>query len=155
MNDQKVRGRLQEATERIHNFKEVEFGYNEKEALEEASRCLQCINPRCVKGCPVNIMIPEFIKAIKEGNIKEAYEVISKSSSLPAVCGRVCPQEKQCEAMCIKGFKGDAISIGSLESYFESFQRNHSSRKKWQESSHYRFRASWPYLCWRPSKSRI
>lgn len=117
MNDQKVKGRLQEADVRVTNFEEVEFGYNDEEALQEASRCLQCINPRCVKGCPVNIMIPEFIKAIKEGNLKEAYEVISRSSSLPAVCGRVCPQEKQCESMCIKGLKGDAISIGSLERY--------------------------------------
>ncbi len=117
MNDQKVRGRLQAAEERIHNFNEVEFGYNDEEALQEASRCLQCINPRCMKGCPVNIAIPEFIKALKEGDVKKAYEVISKSSSLPAVCGRVCPQEKQCECMCVKGLKGDAISIGSLERY--------------------------------------
>ena len=117
MNDEKVKGRLQDAKERVHNFNEVEFGYNDEEALQEASRCLQCVNPRCVKGCPVNIMIPEFIKAIKENNIEEAYAVISRSSSLPAVCGRVCPQEKQCEAMCIKGLKGDAISIGSLERY--------------------------------------
>lgn len=117
MNDQKVRGRLQTAEERIHNFEEVEFGYNEEEALQEASRCLQCMNPRCMKGCPVSISIPEFIKELREGNVKKAYEVISKSSSLPAVCGRVCPQEKQCEAMCIKGLKGDAISIGSLERY--------------------------------------
>ena len=117
MNDKKVVGRLQEADKRIHNFEEVEFGYNEEEALKEASRCLQCINPRCMKGCPVNIAIPEFIKELKEGNVKGAYEVISKSSSLPAVCGRVCPQEKQCESMCVKGLKGDAISIGSLERY--------------------------------------
>ena len=117
MNDQKVKGRLQEASDRVHNFEEVEFGYNDEEALAEASRCLQCVNPRCVKGCPVNIMIPHFIKAIKEGHLEEAYQIISESSSLPAVCGRVCPQEKQCEAMCIKGLKGDAISIGSLERY--------------------------------------
>ena len=117
MNDAKVKGRVQEANVRVNNFEEVELGFNDEEALQEASRCLQCVNPRCVKGCPVNIMIPHFIKAIKEGNLKEAYEVISKSSSLPAVCGRVCPQEKQCEAMCIKGLKGDAISIGSLERY--------------------------------------
>ena len=117
MNDAKVKGRVQEANVRVNIFEEVELGFNDEEALQEASRCLQCVNPRCVKGCPVNIMIPHFIKAIKEGNLKEAYEVISKSSSLPAVCGRVCPQEKQCEAMCIKGLKGDAISIGSLERY--------------------------------------
>ena len=117
MNDEKVKGRLQSPEERVHNFQEVEFGYNDEEALKEASRCLQCVNPRCMTGCPVSISIPEFIKHIKEGDIKAAYEVISKSSSLPAVCGRVCPQEKQCEAKCVKGLKGEAISIGSLERY--------------------------------------
>ena len=117
MNDSKVKGRVQDPSERVKNFKEVELGYNSEEALAEANRCLQCVNPRCMKGCPVSIMIPEFIKCIKENDIKGAYEVISKSSSLPAVCGRVCPQEKQCESMCVKGLKGDAISIGSLERY--------------------------------------
>ena len=117
MNDKKVLGRVQDADKRVTNFLEVELGYNDEEALAEANRCLHCNNPRCVKGCPVSIMIPEFIKCIKDGNLKGAYEVISESSSLPAVCGRVCPQEKQCEAMCIKGLKGDAISIGALERY--------------------------------------
>lgn len=117
MNDEKVRGKIQDASNRIHNFEEVELGYTKEEAQKEASRCLHCQNPRCMKGCPVSIEIPEFIQAIKEENIEKAYQIISKSSSLPAVCGRVCPQEKQCEAMCIKGFKGDAISIGSLERY--------------------------------------
>ena len=117
MNDEKVKGRLQEASERVHNFQEVEFGFNDEEALKEASRCLQCVKPRCMEGCPVSIEIPKFIKAIKDGNLKEAYEIITNSSSLPAVCGRVCPQEKQCEAKCVKGLKGDAISIGSLERY--------------------------------------
>ncbi len=117
MNDEKVRGKIQDAKTRVKNFDEVELGYTKKEAMAEASRCLHCVNPRCVQGCPVGIMIPEFIKCIKEDNLEGAYEVIAKSSSLPAICGRVCPQEKQCEAMCIKGFKGDAISIGSLERY--------------------------------------
>ena len=117
MEDKKVIGRFQSAEKRVTNFEEVELGYNDKEALQEANRCLQCINPRCMQGCPVSIHIPEFIKCIREGDLKGAYEVISKSSSLPAVCGRVCPQEKQCEAMCIKGLKGDAIAIGSLERY--------------------------------------
>ena len=117
MEDSKVRGRLQEAKNRITNFEEVEYGYNDEEALTEASRCLQCVNPRCMTGCPVSIKIPEFIKALRDGDTKKAYEVILQSSSLPAVCGRVCPQEKQCEAMCVKGFKGDAIAIGSLERY--------------------------------------
>jgi len=117
MNDEKVRGKIQDASKRIHNFEEVELGYTKEEAEKEAARCLHCQNPRCMKGCPVSIEIPEFIQAIKEENIEKAYQIISKSSSLPAVCGRVCPQEKQCEAMCIKGFKGDAISIGSLERY--------------------------------------
>ena len=117
MEDKKVVSKVQDPKERINNFLEVEYTYSKEEAKKEANRCLQCVNPRCVKGCPVGIMIPEFIKYIKEDNIEKAYEVIRKSSSLPAVCGRVCPQEKQCEAMCIKGLKGDAISIGSLERY--------------------------------------
>ena len=132
MDDKKVNGKIQPASERVNNFSEVELGYTKEEAMQEASRCLHCANPRCVTGCPVGIMIPEFIKFIKEDNIEAAYEVISKSSSLPAVCGRVCPQEKQCEAMCIKGFKSDAISIGSLERYVadEALKNNFDSVKE-------------------------
>lgn len=125
MEDKKTIMRVQDKSKRIHNFLEVELGYNEEEAKMEASRCLNCNNPRCVKGCPVGIMIPEFIKWVKEGDMKKAYEVISKSSSLPSVCGRVCPQEKQCEKMCIKGFKSDAISIGALERYVADYALEH------------------------------
>ncbi len=128
-NDEKVKVRVQTPEERVTNFKEVELGYNDEEALKEASRCLHCPKPRCVEGCPVNIAIPEFIKCVKEGDLKKAYEIISESSSLPAVCGRVCPQEKQCESMCVKGLKGNAISIGSLERYVadQAIKNNFSS----------------------------
>ena len=118
---EKVRGKVRDANERNKTFLEVELGYTDSEAKMEAERCLQCNNPRCMKGCPVSIKIPEFIKAIKENDIKKAYEIISESSSLPAICGRVCPQEKQCESMCIKGLKGEAISIGSLERFVADY----------------------------------
>ena len=129
MNDSKVIMRAQEANARNKNFEEVELGYNKEEAKKEASRCLHCKVPRCVEGCPVNIRIPEFIAAILEEDMKKAYDIISESSSLPAICGRVCPQEKQCEAKCIKGVKGDAISIGSLERYVadEAMKNNFST----------------------------
>ena len=117
MNDKKVEMKSQKPEIRNKNFEEVELGYTKEEAEQEASRCLHCKIPKCVEGCPVNIMIPDFIAAIKEGNIKKAYDIISETSSLPAICGRVCPQEKQCEAKCVKGIKGDAISIGTLERY--------------------------------------
>ena len=118
MNEQeKVLMRAQEPDVRNKNFEEVELGYTKEEAMKEANRCLHCKIPKCVEGCPVNIMIPEFIAAIKEDNIQKAYDIISEASSLPAICGRVCPQEKQCESKCVKGLKGESISIGSLERY--------------------------------------
>ena len=113
----KVPVREQDAKVRATNFEEVCLGYNKEEAVEEANRCLTCKNAKCVKGCPVSIDIPGFIKEVKEGNFAEAYKVIGKSSSLPAVCGRVCPQESQCEGQCIRGIKGEAVSIGKLERF--------------------------------------
>ncbi len=114
---EKVPVREQDAAVRAHNFEEVCYGYNMEEAMAEASRCIGCKNAACVKGCPVSIDIPGFITQVKEGNMKEAYKIISESSSLPAVCGRVCPQESQCEGKCIRGLKGDPISIGKLERF--------------------------------------
>ena len=102
---------------RRHNFEPVEENLTPEQVKEEASRCLSCKNPRCVKGCPVNIHIPDFIKALKEDNLKEAGDIIRQTSMLPSVCGRVCPQERQCEGNCILGIKGDAVAIGALERY--------------------------------------
>lgn len=113
----KVPVREQEPQVRAKNFEEVCLGYNKEEAVEEANRCLTCKNAKCVQGCPVNINIPGFIKEVKEGNFAEAYKVIGQSSALPAVCGRVCPQETQCEGKCIRGIKGEAVSIGKLERF--------------------------------------
>lgn len=109
--------REQDPKVRATNFEEVCLGYDKEEAAVEAERCLQCKNPQCVKGCPVNIDIPSFIGKVAEGDVEGAYHVIGKYSALPAVCGRVCPQESQCESKCIRGIKGDAISIGKLERY--------------------------------------
>ena len=113
----KVPVREQEPKVRATNFEEVCLGYNKEEAMEEAARCLTCKNAKCVKGCPVNIDIPGFIKEVKEGNFEEAFKVIGQSSALPAVCGRVCPQETQCEGLCIRGIKGEPVSIGKLERF--------------------------------------
>ena len=102
---------------RAHNFDEVALGYTEEMAIDEANRCLNCKNMPCVNGCPVKIHIPEFITKIKEGDFEGAYQIISKSSSLPAVCGRVCPQEVQCESKCVRGIKGESVGIGRLERF--------------------------------------
>ena len=117
----KVPVREQEPKVRATNFEEVCLGYNKEEAMEEAQRCLGCKNAKCVQGCPVSIDIPGFIKEIKEGNIEEAYKVIGKSSALPAICGRVCPQENQCEGKCIRGIKGEPVSIGKLERFVADY----------------------------------
>ncbi len=109
--------REQDPKVRAANFDEVCLGYNLEEATAEASRCLGCKNAKCIEGCPVSINIPEFIGHLKTGDVKDAFDVISESSALPAICGRVCPQESQCEGKCVRGIKGDAISIGKLERF--------------------------------------
>ncbi len=119
----KVPVREQDAKVRAANFEEVCLGYNEAEAVEEAKRCLNCKNPLCVQGCPVAIDIPAFIGKVKERKFDEAYQIISESSALPAVCGRVCPQESQCEGKCIRGIKGEPVSIGKLERFVADWAR--------------------------------
>lgn len=119
----KVPVREQDPNVRNKNFDEVCLGYNAEEAMEEATRCLNCKNAKCIQGCPVSINIPEFIHNVKEGEFAEAYKTIGKSSALPAICGRVCPQESQCEGQCIRGIKGEAISIGKLERFVADWAR--------------------------------
>ena len=115
---------MQDAKVRAHNFEEVALGYNEETALDEADRCLNCKNPKCVTGCPVNISIPEFISKVREKDFDGAYEVISLSSSLPAICGRVCPQETQCEQQCVRGIKGEPVGIGRLERFVADYHNS-------------------------------
>ena len=116
----------QEPLVRARNFREVAMGYSEEAALNEALRCLNCKNMPCVTGCPVNIHIPAFIEKVREGDFEGAYEIISKTSSLPAVCGRVCPQETQCESKCIRGIKGEPVAIGRLERFVADWHNEHS-----------------------------
>ena len=118
----------QEAAVRAHNFNEVALGYTESQAIDEAARCLECKNMPCVSGCPVKIHIPEFIARVREGDFEAAYEIISKSSSLPAVCGRVCPQETQCESKCVRGIKGESVGIGRLERFVADWHNEHSDK---------------------------
>ena len=113
----KVPVREQAPKVRATNFEEVCLGYNKEEAMEEANRCLGCKKAKCMEGCPVSINIPGFVHEVKEGNFEKAYQIIGESSALPAVCGRVCPQETQCEGKCLRGLKGDAVSIGKLERF--------------------------------------
>ena len=118
--------REQDPKARATNFEEVCYGYNEAEAVEEANRCLNCKKPRCVAGCPVSIDIPGFIHEVTEKNYQKAFEIIQESSLLPAVCGRVCPQESQCEGPCVMGIKGDAVAIGKLERFVADWARENN-----------------------------
>lgn len=122
----KVPVREQDAKERARNFEEVCLGYNAEEAKEEALRCINCKNAKCIDGCPVAINIPAFIHEVVEGNFEEASKVIGQSSALPAVCGRVCPQESQCEGRCIRGIKGEPVSIGKLERFVADWARENN-----------------------------
>jgi glutamate synthase (NADPH/NADH) small chain len=114
----------QDPKKRIQNFEEVPFGYTEETAIIEANRCIQCKKPACIAGCPVDVKIPEFIKEIAEGNFIESAKVLKETNSLPAVCGRVCPQEDQCEKTCILGKKGEPVAIGRLERFAADYERN-------------------------------
>jgi len=126
----------QDAKNRIRNFNEVPLGYDEKTAMLEAARCLQCKRPTCIDGCPVNINIPGFIKALKEGKPLEAFFTIKQTNSLPAVCGRVCPQEDQCEKLCVLAKKGDAVAIGNLERYVADYEREKEHFVAQRSNSH-------------------
>ena len=128
MNPKKNPMPTQDPLVRARNFDEVATGYTEEIAIDEALRCLSCKNMPCVGGCPVNIRIPEFISKVKEGDFEGAYEIISQTSSLPAVCGRVCPQETQCEAKCVRGIKGEPVGIGRLERFVADWHNAHSDK---------------------------
>lgn len=120
---------VQDPNVRRSNFEEVAMGYSEEDAIYEAQRCLHCKHQPCVSGCPVNIHIPDFIEKVKDGDFEGAYQVISLTSSLPAVCGRVCPQEKQCEKHCVRGIKHEAVGIGRLERFVADYHREHTQEK--------------------------
>ena len=129
MNPKKMPAREQAPEVRKHNFQEVSQGYDEKMAMEEATRCLHCKNMPCVSGCPVNVRIPEFIGHVAKGEFMEAYDVIRSTNSLPAICGRVCPQEHQCESKCVRGIKGDPVGIGRLERFVADYAIAHGATK--------------------------
>jgi len=127
---EKVAVAEQDPKARSKNFDEVVLGYTSDQAIQEAQRCLQCKNPPCVKGCPVNVRIPEFIKCIREGNFDEGYGTIKMTNSLPAVCGRVCPQEEQCEKVCVMGRAGEPVAIGRLERFVSDYAMKYKTPEK-------------------------
>lgn len=135
MSKEKVKMQELSPEVRITNFEEVTCGYTLEEAMEEAGRCLQCKHKPCVNGCPVGVPIPEFIQAVKEGNIEEAYEIISEENRLPAICGRVCPQESQCEGVCVRGLKGEPVAIGRLERFVADYYMEHMKKEVKQPKS--------------------
>ena len=127
MNPKKTPMPVQDPLVRAHNFEEVATGYTSEMVADEAARCLNCKNPRCVQGCPVNVRIPEFIRKMAEGDIEGAYQIITSTNALPAISGRVCPQESQCEAKCVRGIKGEPVGIGRLERYAADYHRTHAT----------------------------
>ena len=129
MNPRKTPMPSQDPKVRAHNFLEVSQGYTEEMAQEEASRCLNCKHRPCVSGCPVHVQIPDFIQQVVKGDYAAAYDIIADSSNLPAVCGRVCPQENQCEKVCVRGIKGDPVGIGRLERFVADRHNAHPDRK--------------------------
>ena len=130
MNPQKTPMPEQDPGVRSRNFDEVALGYTAEMAREEASRCLNCKNKPCVSGCPVNVAIPDFIKHINDGDLDAAYAAIKATNSLPAVCGRVCPQETQCESKCVRGIKGEPVGIGRLERFVADWYMNNRQPKE-------------------------
>ena len=119
----------QDPVVRAGNFQEVALGYTKEQAIDEATRCLNCKNMPCVSGCPVQIRIPEFIAKVAEGDFEAAYQIISQDSALPAVCGRVCPQESQCESKCVRGIKGEPVGIGRLERFVADWHNANATEK--------------------------
>ncbi|MFA5657933.1 MAG: FAD-dependent oxidoreductase, partial [Oscillospiraceae bacterium] len=129
MSLEKVKMPEQDPKVRAKNFEEVTLGYTPEMAVEEAKRCLNCKHKPCVSGCPVNVRIPEFIQEVANGNFEKAYEIIKSTNSLPAVCGRVCPQESQCEAKCVRGIKGEPVAIGRLERFVADYMMSKPDKK--------------------------
>ena len=129
MSPKKVIMPEQEPEIRARNFDEVTLGYTKEMAIEEAQRCLDCKHKPCVSGCPVNVRIPEFIKEVAGGDFEKAYEIIKSTNFLPAVCGRVCPQESQCEAKCVRGIKGEPVGIGRLERFVADYMMSQPQNK--------------------------